>query len=569
MKMFSFGQVKIDPQAYGSQGSAVLGIRDSGKSYTATALAEKLFEAGIPFIAFDPIGLWRFMRIPGSGKGYPIVVAGGQEGDLPLTVTGAPEIVRAAMHNGVSLVIDLYDINLSKADWKRIVTACVKVLLHENGKHGLRHIFLEEAAEFAPQRVGPEAGQVYAEIEKLARMGGNARLGYTLINQRAEEVNKAVLELCDNLFLHRQKGRNSLTALSKWLDVGNVKDHKKIIESISTLDTGKCWAWMAGQEEAHLVSVPKKNSYHPDRRVMRGDKDIKQKSAVDVGSFITSMKESLVEVEEEAAANDPIKLKRRISELERELQKKAGTGAADMKSIEAAREAGYRQGKIDGYGEGMTETTKHLHEKMRETFDKFMEKEAQANAVIKHWKKRSDRPAQNVLPPLTPTSLPKGELKITSPDDLTGPQRRILESLAFWKSVGHDQPTRAQVAVVAGYSPNGSAFKSPLAGLSSSGLVSYPSTGLIQLTGYKTDSYMTVDQAREHILSVLTGPQRKIIESSDWFAPVDKEQLAGNANYSADGSAFKSPLAGLCSLKILYRPSKGVLAMSDWAKEIL
>jgi hypothetical protein len=76
---------------------------------------------------------------------------------------------------------------------------------------------LEEAAEFVPQRIGPDQGSVYAEIEKLARMGGNASLGYTLVNQRAEEVNKAVLELCDCLFLHRQKGRNSLTALSKWL----------------------------------------------------------------------------------------------------------------------------------------------------------------------------------------------------------------------------------------------------------------------------------------------------------------------------------------------------------------
>jgi hypothetical protein len=47
-----------------------------------------------------------------------------------------------------------------------------------------RHIFLEEAAEFAPQRIGHDQGSIYAEIEKLARMGGNAGLGYTLINQR-------------------------------------------------------------------------------------------------------------------------------------------------------------------------------------------------------------------------------------------------------------------------------------------------------------------------------------------------------------------------------------------------
>jgi hypothetical protein len=36
-----------------------------------------------------------------------VVVASGKEPDLPLRVTGAPEIVRAAMRNGASLVIDL------------------------------------------------------------------------------------------------------------------------------------------------------------------------------------------------------------------------------------------------------------------------------------------------------------------------------------------------------------------------------------------------------------------------------------------------------------------------------
>jgi hypothetical protein len=138
--------VKVDAAEYGSQGSAVLGIRDSGKTYTATLIAEHLFDAGVPLVAFDPIGVWRFLRVPGRGKGYPVVVAGGKEGDLPLTVASAPEIVRSAMRSGVSLVIDLFDINLSKADWKRIVTGCVRVLLHENAEHGLRHIFIEEGS---------------------------------------------------------------------------------------------------------------------------------------------------------------------------------------------------------------------------------------------------------------------------------------------------------------------------------------------------------------------------------------------------------------------------------------
>jgi 5-methylcytosine-specific restriction endonuclease McrA len=266
---FHLGKLKIDAPAYGSQGNAILGIRDSGKTYTATEIAEKLFEAGIPFTTFDPTGVWRFLRVPGAGRGYPVVVAGGKEGDLPLTVAGAPEIVRAAMKNGVSIVLDLTDQNLSKADWKRIVKSCVRVMLSENAQHGLRHVFIEEAAEFIPQRVID--GDVYAEVEKLARIGGNSRLGYTLINQRSQEVSKAVLELCENLFLHRQKGKNALDSLAKWFDLAEVAERKEIMRSLPNLPSGQCCDQIANWRTANsdrYIGYSRKNyrKYEVERR---------------------------------------------------------------------------------------------------------------------------------------------------------------------------------------------------------------------------------------------------------------------------------------------------------------
>ena len=94
-------------------------------------------------------------------------------------------------------------------------------------------------------------------------MGGNAGLGYTLINQRAEEINKAVLELCDCLFLHRQKGRNSLVALSKWLDVADAGNRKEVIRSLPMLGQGRCWIWSQGSIEPVQVQIPKKRSCSP------------------------------------------------------------------------------------------------------------------------------------------------------------------------------------------------------------------------------------------------------------------------------------------------------------------
>lgn len=282
-------KISIDSIDYASQGNAILGIRNSGKSYTATWIAERLMDDGIPLIAFDPIGIWRYLKVGRSGPGYPVVVAG-ENGDLPLTPQSAPDIVRAAMKENVSLVVDLYSMHLSKKDWRTIVEQSIRLLLYENKPCGLRHIFIEEAAEFCPQRVQSEDGKVYAEVEKLARMGGNASLGYTLINQRPEEVNKAVLELCDCLFLHRQKGRHSLTALGKWLDVADTKNAEKVINSLPSLEQGQCWVWSQGSHTPELITIPEKKTVHPDRK-----NPLLTSAGVtsDVSTFVDRMNKSL------------------------------------------------------------------------------------------------------------------------------------------------------------------------------------------------------------------------------------------------------------------------------------
>jgi DNA-binding MarR family transcriptional regulator len=260
----SLGALTVGVSDFVSQGNAILGIRDSGKSYTATYLAEQLLCRDIPFTAFDPIGVWRFLRH--GKKRFEVLVAGGEGADIPLTVETAVPILRHAMTNRLPVIFDLYDMALSKADWRRIVEACVRELLYQNKSYGPRHVFIEEAAEFVPQMLQREHAQVYAEIEKLARMGGNAMLGYTLINQRAEQVNKAVLELCDCLLLHRQKGRLSLAALTKWLDFGDKKATAGVIEKMPMLSNGECFVWKGGAERPEFTKIPTKQSFHPNRR---------------------------------------------------------------------------------------------------------------------------------------------------------------------------------------------------------------------------------------------------------------------------------------------------------------
>lgn len=284
----------IPANSYATQGNAILGIRDSGKTYTATKAAEELMDAGIPIIVFDPIGIWKNLKIgTGKHKGYPVVVAGGEGSDIRLTVNNATDIVRAAMKEGVNLVIDLYSPELiNKSTWIKVVQETIDLLMYENKSYGIRHIFLEEAAEFIPQRLQPQHARVYASIERLARMGRNAMLGMTIINQRAEEVNKAILEIMTLCLLHKQVGKNSLTSIKKWLDIrGYEKKADVVMNNLPKLKQGQCY--VISDDHPHLIQVTAKNTFHPDPKADPGKVKLIGQLAMDVSPFIEKMNRQL------------------------------------------------------------------------------------------------------------------------------------------------------------------------------------------------------------------------------------------------------------------------------------
>lgn len=284
----------INPQNYASQGNTILGIRGSGKSYTASKIAEEMLKKKIPILVFDPTNVWHNLRNGINGnEGFPIVVVGGIYPDIPLpldeeNMEGIVEkvviLVRAAMQNGISIVVDLF--GMAKSNWQKIVIACVRLLLKENYLYGLRHVIFEEAAEVVPQRIHPGNQVVYGLIEQMARTGRNFGIGYTLINQRAEEIAKAVFELCEMVFVHRQKGKNSLKSIREWLDHQGIEAAKGLVASIPKLADGECW--VISEDGEQRIKVLEKQTFHPSPKEGRVTVPHDVKIA-DRTSFIASM----------------------------------------------------------------------------------------------------------------------------------------------------------------------------------------------------------------------------------------------------------------------------------------
>jgi DNA helicase HerA-like ATPase len=326
MKPIKIGEVSIPFDDYLTQGTGILGIRGSGKTYTAKGIAEQILDAKVPIVVFDAIGVWRYLKTAGDGHGYKVVVAGGHQPDLPLNPASAPQIIRAAIRENIPLIVDLYDTKLSKADWRKIVQESFRILLYENT--GLRHIFLEEAAEYCPQKVMD--GATFAEVEKLVRMGGNKSLGITLINQRSQELNKSVLELCDNLVMMRQKGFNAIAYAEKWAERLSPDQAQDIGKRLPNMKAGECWVFTDATEAPTFTRSKTINSFHPDRKRPEHPKN---SVVADPTDFVEKMSAKLATVLEEAKANDPAELKRTIAELKRKLADSEKNKTVETKEV--------------------------------------------------------------------------------------------------------------------------------------------------------------------------------------------------------------------------------------------
>lgn len=572
VKNLKLGTLSIPITQYASQGNAVLGIRDSGKSYSATYLAEQLYAAGIPFVAFDPSGVWKFLRVPGAGAGLPVVVAGGKVPDLPLTPHSAPEIVRAAMRANVSVVFDLYDIHMSKADWSRIVEACVRVLLYENGEHGLRHVFIEEAPEFAPQIVTQDKARVYAEVEKLARIGGNALLGYTLVGQRAEQVNKAVLELCDCLFLHRQKGKNSIKSLEKWLELSTGGDVKSIIAGLPKLPTGECWVWPANADHAMHVKMPQKNTFHPDRRQLIANPAAANVKRIDASAFVSELKGSLEKYVEEAKANDPAELKRQIRELQRDLAA-AKSKNPDVEQIRAADlRRQLEEAKREGIGIGVHSASAAIAGKLSAVIKAGDDMVARLRVIAEE---AAAAPSPTIPHRATtvPRQIPRGQPP--EPSRLSAAASRALPRAAPTESHSNGSLSAAarkilgvlsqfpegcranKLTLLTGYKYSGS-FQNALSELRTAGLIEGGNTETMQITdaGLAHGPFPELPSGRALGEYWLQHPSfgkaardilRNLLESSDGMTA---DELCEATGYSYSGS-FQNALSELRTAGVL------------------
>lgn len=573
----------LDPDYYGGGTFAWLAKKGWGKTYAARVLAEELDKAGVPFVVLDPMDAFWGLRAAADGSrgGLEVPIFGGPHGDAPLEPTAGVLMADLLVEEGISMVLSMKHFGARSSE-RTFAKAFLDRLYRRN--EDLVHIIMDEADLFAPQK--PQAGDqpLLGTTENIVRRGRNNGIGITMLTQRSAVLNKDVLTQVDGIAIGRMLGPNDRNAIDAWVgEHGDTHKGKEIKDELPELQTGECWIWVPEEGVLKKVTIREALTFDSSptrKRKGTSKREPKKLTDIDLGDI----KQKMAATIEKAEAEDPKKLQKKIRDLEKQLAQRP---AAEAPEPEEVKVPVIDQDTLDGLRSDLDAVRVELADKL-ENLDLLKESvhdvtdqldraealvgrpfHAQSGTVHKDGKKvgevkdvrgrvKIERPKAPPAPRREPPPL-DGEL--------TNPEQRVLDAIAWWVGVGYETPTKGQVGFVAGYKVGkkiGGTYASILGALRTKGLIDYPSPSNVQLIATDLasppDIAPTTEALQETILAQLSDPERRVLQPCIDAYPdaLSKHDIGEAAGYEVGekiGGTFASLLGRLRTLGLIDYPT--------------
>lgn len=584
------------PPAVLAQHVSVLGKTGSGKTSTAKLLVEQAFDAGDRICILDPIksDWWGLISsADGKSAGLPFAILGGPHGHVGLKSSAGAAIGRLVGHGDLPhTIIDMAD--MEPGGLQRFFCDFAPALM--KAMRGVLYLVIEEAHEFAPKERAGFGGENMAlhYAKKLATAGRSKGIRLIVATQRVQSLHNAVLGSCETIIAHRLTTPADQKPVVDWLTAHAGKTQAVDVgASLSSLPTGEGWIASGEARIFERRAFPKfrtfDNAATPTRN---GGKVHVHGGAIDAAA----LREKIGEAASEIAADDPKALRKEIDRLGKELSdnQKSFVAASkeiqqpDPKAIEEADLRGYMRGR-DSLLEPIRVAVEKLEQLRADATDL-----ADASASVITWlnavSENIDASAQSisdriskavksvradVAPPVIAGSLAQSDVRrarpAAAPGSTTGPQAHVLRALRWWRAMGKNAPTRAQVAAICGWKVTSGHLKNVLGSLSSSGLVTYPEQGRVGLTGEGfalAPEPETGANVIDGIRSTLTGPQRQMFDVLlKHRRPITRDDLAAALGWAPTSGHLKNVAGSMRTLDIIDYPQQGTIALASWVRE--
>jgi len=578
------------PDAVLEQHTAILGKTGSGKTSTAKLAIEQVVPKGARVCVLDAVksDWWGLTSsADGNRPGLPFHILGGPHGHVPLHSSAGKAIGELVATGALPLsIIDMAD--FEAGGLQRFFVDFAPALLRK--MRGVIYLVMEEAHEFAPkERAGFGAENMAIHwAKKLATAGRSKGIRLILATQRVQSLHNALLGSCDTMIAHRLTAPADQEPVLKWLKANAAKEvTEKVSKSLSSLRTGTGWICSGEARVFELVQFPRISTYDNSATPTADAGEHKVTTApVDHDRLRAIIGDAV----KEAEADDPKALRAEIARLKRDLAdagKIVSNYQTDPRAINEAERRGEANGRaieaqlhsiwvhqfVEGFGGWVTEfklQSQRLADRAEALGEQLHQREQEITnsppALPPTNARRAGHAPTRTVDPVVPRAKPSPEA--SGDGSLSGPQLRMLRSLAWWRAMGHERPSRVQVASIAGWRVTSGHLKNVAGSLRTLGLIDYPADGAIAMTAAGVAAAPVPDTSttlEDSVRAILTGPQLLAFDClpKDNRA-LSREQLAKACGWEPTSGHVKNVLGSMRSLEVIDYPSQGMVARGEW-----
>lgn len=320
-KMLKFSNELSFPLEAVTQKFDFLGQSGGGKTYDAMKLAELMLEAVAQIVVIDIPGVWKGLRssLDGKSPGFKVLLVGGEDGDLPINASAGKLMADMVVDTGLSVIFDVSE--MLEDDMLVFLIAFISQLFERKKRSRTpMHLFIEECQEVIPEQV---ANKLQMKLRTIAirfmKICRNYGVGWSAITQEPQAASKRAINLAGTIIAVRTVGFHERQALERWArSKAKSKEQLALMDILPELEQGQALVWSPGWlKHAGVVHVLPKVTFDSSKTPEMGKQRAHANVVVDID--LDKLKQDMAALVQQAEADDPKLLKKKVAELEKKL----------------------------------------------------------------------------------------------------------------------------------------------------------------------------------------------------------------------------------------------------------